>query len=362
MTGLLSLALGRPTPARPGASWSELKFGPALLKPPALDVALKIGALDTPAGTGRAAAARLRMDRDRLALDDVAMALNGGQASGRLSLRRDSTLTTASGALALQGVALERPNAKGRFDVKRGFRRSRRHGVGAGRRSGGIGPGPGRLRPGSPGSTRRRSAAPSPRSSRRPTPMLEEKKIESLIGAELDKNALSLDRSGKPAVAEFRRAALRAGGSGFGRGVGERLGRLRPARRQPEPGRDADLCQGRAVLERTAAERRGRRQGGRAQGRSGAARRRPRLGGDRARERQDREFRGRRARARDVQPAAQGRTIPDPARRRDRRLSGSAGAKRADAALSRPLFRIRRLPRRPRRPDPADPSALTQAR
>ncbi len=32
---------------------------------------LKIGALDTPLGLGRAAAARLRMDRDRLALDDA---------------------------------------------------------------------------------------------------------------------------------------------------------------------------------------------------------------------------------------------------------------------------------------------------
>ena len=64
-----------------------------------MNVGIKIGALDTPLGLGRSAAARLKMDRDRLALDDVALALNGGQASGRLNLRRDNAQTTASGAL-----------------------------------------------------------------------------------------------------------------------------------------------------------------------------------------------------------------------------------------------------------------------
>jgi hypothetical protein len=191
LTGLLSLALGRPTPARPGAPWSELKFGPALLKPPTLDLGLKVAALDTPLGTGHAAAARLKMDRDRLALDDVALALNGGQASGRLSLRRDSVSATANGALSLQGVALERPNAKGRFDVGVDFA--------------GAGDSAAALVAGLAGSGRIRAAQASfarldpealgrayARIEQSPTPILEEKKIESLIGAELDKAPLTL--------------------------------------------------------------------------------------------------------------------------------------------------------------------------
>jgi hypothetical protein len=190
LPALLSLALGRPAAARPGA-WSELKFGPALLKPPALDVALKIAALDTPLGVGRSAATRLRMDRDRLALDDLTLALNGGQASGRLSLRRDNTLATANGALALQGVALERPNARGRFDASIDF-------AGAGDTAaaliGGLA-GSGRIKV-----VEAKVARLDPEALGRAfkkieqsaSPMLEEKKIEAAIGAELDKGPLVL--------------------------------------------------------------------------------------------------------------------------------------------------------------------------
>jgi hypothetical protein len=208
MTGLLALALGRPTPARPGAAWSELKFGPALMKPPSVDVALKIGALDTPLGVGRSAAARLKMDRDRLALDDVALALNGGQASGRLNLRRDATLATASGALSLQGVALERPNAKGRFDLDMDF-------AGAGDAAASLVAGlagAGRIK-----AVEAKIARLDPEALGRafvkieqsPTPMLEENKIEAAIGAELDKGALAL--TGQESALALSSGALRFG-------------------------------------------------------------------------------------------------------------------------------------------------------
>ncbi len=76
---LLSLVLGRPAPARPGAVWPDAHFATALLTPPSLDVALSIGALDLGVGVGRAMSARLQMDRDRLALADATALLNGGK-------------------------------------------------------------------------------------------------------------------------------------------------------------------------------------------------------------------------------------------------------------------------------------------
>jgi hypothetical protein len=190
LPALLSLALGRPAAARPG-TWSELKFGPALLKPPALDIALKIAALDTPLGVGRSAATRLRMDRDRLALDDMTLSLNGGQASGRLSLRRDSALATANGALQLQNVALQRPNAQGRIDASLDF-------AGAGDTAaaliGGLA-GSGRIK-----AVDAKVARLDPEALARAfkkieqsaAPLLDEKKIEPAIAAELDKGPLAL--------------------------------------------------------------------------------------------------------------------------------------------------------------------------
>ncbi len=114
--GLAALLLGRPGPLRANAIWPETKFGPALLTPPSVDISLKIDALDLGFGVGRAATGRLRMDRDRLAFDDVLLTLNGGQAGGRGELRRDKSVATATGALTWQGVGVERAALRGRFD------------------------------------------------------------------------------------------------------------------------------------------------------------------------------------------------------------------------------------------------------
>ncbi len=114
---LLSLVLGRPGPTRPGGLWSPSKFGPALLRPPSADIALKVGALDLGYGVGRSMTSRLRLDRDQLALDDVALALNGGQVGGRVTLRRDKAQTTANGALTATGVGVEKAGVRGRLDL-----------------------------------------------------------------------------------------------------------------------------------------------------------------------------------------------------------------------------------------------------
>ena len=113
--GLVALLLGRPGPPRASAIWPETKFGPALLSPPSLDATLKIDALDLGFGLARSASARLRMERDRLAFDDVSFTLNGGQAGGRGELRRDKGQATATGALTWQGVAVDRAALRGRF-------------------------------------------------------------------------------------------------------------------------------------------------------------------------------------------------------------------------------------------------------
>ncbi len=114
--GLVAGLLGKPGPLRPTAIWPETKFGPALLTPPATDLTLKIDALDLGFGVARIAAMRLRIDRDRVAFDDLDMTLNGGKAGGRLELRRDKTQATASGVFNWQGVAVERPGVRGHFD------------------------------------------------------------------------------------------------------------------------------------------------------------------------------------------------------------------------------------------------------
>jgi uncharacterized protein involved in outer membrane biogenesis len=114
--GLVAWLLGKPGPLRPAAVWPETKFGAALLTPPATDLALKIDALDLGFGVGHSATTRLRLDRDRLAFDDLALTLNGGKVGGRLELRRDRVQATASGAFNWQGVAVERPVVRGHFD------------------------------------------------------------------------------------------------------------------------------------------------------------------------------------------------------------------------------------------------------
>ena len=205
---LLSLVLGRPAPTRIGALWPEAKFGPALVAPPSLDVALKVGALDLGLGVGRAMTSRLKLDHYRLALDDASLLLNGGKASGRLDLRRDKAQATATGALSLQGVALDRGGLSGRFDASIDF-------VGAGETAatlvGGLA-GAGRLKI---------AEAKIPRLDRdalgRAFDKIEQaagmppeaKKLQSLLAAELDKAPLSL--AGAEGGLSFNSGALRFG-------------------------------------------------------------------------------------------------------------------------------------------------------
>ncbi|MGD1035882.1 MAG: AsmA family protein [Roseiarcus sp.] len=122
LAALLSLPLGAPQPAAPGAKWSEAKFAPPLVDPPPLDVRLKIGALDVvDALQAHGATARLKMDRGRLDIDEFAMDVAGARASGRVVLRRDGAVATLTGQVSLDAAAVDRAGLSGRFGASLAF-------------------------------------------------------------------------------------------------------------------------------------------------------------------------------------------------------------------------------------------------
>ena len=87
---LLALPLGPSAPVKAAARWSDAPFAAALFKPPPMDVRLRIGALDIWDGLpAQNLSARLQMDSGKFDLDEIAVDVAGGRASGRMTLRRD---------------------------------------------------------------------------------------------------------------------------------------------------------------------------------------------------------------------------------------------------------------------------------
>jgi AsmA family/AsmA-like C-terminal region len=122
LSGALALALGPPQTARNGARWSDVRFAPAPLRPPSAAVKLKVGTLDlAEALSARDFATTLRFDKGRLDLDDFAMRIAGGEASGHATLRRDGDNATLTGALALDSLALDRTGFSGRIGAALDF-------------------------------------------------------------------------------------------------------------------------------------------------------------------------------------------------------------------------------------------------
>ena len=120
--GALALALGPPQAGRTGARWSDVRFAPAPLRPPSAAVKLRVGTLDlADALTARDFVTTLRFDKGRLDLDDFAMRIAGGGASGHATLRRDADNVTLTGALALDSVALDRAGFSGRIGAALDF-------------------------------------------------------------------------------------------------------------------------------------------------------------------------------------------------------------------------------------------------
>ena len=71
--------------------------------------------------TAREFATTLRFDKGRLDLDDFAMRIAGGGASGHATLRRDADNVTLTGALNLDSVALDRTGFSGRIGATLDF-------------------------------------------------------------------------------------------------------------------------------------------------------------------------------------------------------------------------------------------------
>ena len=116
MSDILALALGPPQPGKAGTRWSEAKFAPTPLRLPSTAVKLKVGTLDlADALSAQGFAAMLSLDRGRLDLDDLAMQVAGGAASGHATIRRDGDAATLTGALTVESVAIERPGFSGRL-------------------------------------------------------------------------------------------------------------------------------------------------------------------------------------------------------------------------------------------------------
>lgn len=199
LAALLSLPLGAPQPAKPGATWSEATFRPPLVDPPPLDLRLKIGALDVDGALqAHGATARLRMDRGRFDIDELAMDVAGGRASGSLVLRRDGAAATLTGHASLAATLVDRDGLRGRLSASLVF-------AGAGLSpsalvAGLVGEGQveiagltiARLDPGALGRVLAKAQAPDA--------AIEETNIASALGVELDKQPMSVPDGTAPAA------------------------------------------------------------------------------------------------------------------------------------------------------------------
>jgi len=120
--GVLALALGPTQPGRTGTRWSDVRFAPVPLRPPSTTVKLRVGTLDmTDAVAAHEFSATLHFDKGRLDLDDFAMKIAGGGASGHATLRRDTDNVTLTGAVALDSVMLNEPGFSGRIGAALDF-------------------------------------------------------------------------------------------------------------------------------------------------------------------------------------------------------------------------------------------------
>ena len=114
LADLLALALGPPQPAKAGTLWSEAKFGPAPLSPPPVAVRVNVATLDLGGVAAQTFSTALRFEKGRLDLDDMAMTIDGGAASGRATLRRDRDAATLTGRLDAERLSILRPGFSGR--------------------------------------------------------------------------------------------------------------------------------------------------------------------------------------------------------------------------------------------------------
>lgn len=116
MGALLALPLGPPAAVKTAGRWSDAAFAEPLFKPPTTDVRLRIGALDIWDGLpAQNLAARLQMDAGKFDLDEIAVDVAGGHASGRLTLRRDGPVAAVEGKIGLASIGFDRTALRSRL-------------------------------------------------------------------------------------------------------------------------------------------------------------------------------------------------------------------------------------------------------
>ena len=115
-SSLVAAPLGLPANAKAASGWSDVKFGPPLFAAPAVDVKLRVAALDLADGAqGRNLEAHVRIDAGRYEACDVALDLPNGHLSGCATLRRDGPTAAVTGKLSLDAATWDRPALRGKF-------------------------------------------------------------------------------------------------------------------------------------------------------------------------------------------------------------------------------------------------------
>ncbi len=116
LAGLIALALGPPQQTKSKAFWSESKFAPMPLNPPRVAVRVSAPSLDAADGSSaQAFSATLRLDKGRLDVDDMAMKIAEGAASGSVTFRRGRDSATISGTISAERLAINRAGFSGRI-------------------------------------------------------------------------------------------------------------------------------------------------------------------------------------------------------------------------------------------------------
>jgi hypothetical protein len=118
LTSLLEIVGGSLSTPNGGALWSDAKFGPAMLDPPPIDLAVTTKDFDvSPHIAGHDAKFDLAIFGGRadltLALHHATMTLGAGNLAADLTFRRNGTSAASSGHLKLSGYDLVLPSVRG---------------------------------------------------------------------------------------------------------------------------------------------------------------------------------------------------------------------------------------------------------
>ncbi len=104
LASLASLVLGSNPPVKSGAIWPDFKFAAAMIEPPKSEVRIEAARVLLPGGAqGENARFQFNLAPGFVALNDIAMSVAGGKASGRIGIRRDGTNASVSGDIAYDG-------------------------------------------------------------------------------------------------------------------------------------------------------------------------------------------------------------------------------------------------------------------